>query len=96
MAAMNASPPMSQITPAVHWPLAFLAVAAPTLLAANDPPSVTFYNQVLSVFGWGLWMAALLRLQGGLPVRVPEGSRAWWALTLLKSSGSSRAGVLRS
>lgn len=86
MAAMNASlppSPMTPVTPAAHWPLAFLAVAAPTLLAANDPPSVTFYNQVLSVFGWGLWMAALLRLQGGLPVRVPEGSKAWWALTLV-------------
>ena len=46
----------------VHFmslPLALLAVVAPTLLADSDPPSITFYNQVLAVFGWGLWMAAL-------------------------------------
>jgi len=43
----------------IWLPLALLAIVAPTLLAANDPPSVTFYNQTLAVFGWGLWMAAL-------------------------------------
>jgi O-antigen ligase len=41
------------------WPLALLAVVAPTLIAAHDPPSVTFYNQVLAVAGWGLFIAAL-------------------------------------
>jgi len=47
--------------PSVYaWlPLALLAIVAPTLLAAHDPPSVTFYNQVLALFGWGLWTAAL-------------------------------------
>ena len=40
-------------------PLALLAIVAPTLLAEHEPPSVTFYNQVLALFGWGLWTAAL-------------------------------------
>ncbi|MDE2402876.1 MAG: O-antigen ligase C-terminal domain-containing protein [Burkholderiales bacterium] len=39
--------------------LAVVAIVAPTLLAAHEPPSVTFYNQVLALFGWGLWAAAL-------------------------------------
>lgn len=40
-------------------PLALLALLLPTLLAESDPPSITFYNQALGVFGWGLWMMAL-------------------------------------
>lgn len=46
----------------IHYmslPLALLAIVGPTLLADSDPPSITFYNQALAVFGWGLWMAAL-------------------------------------
>ena len=37
-------------TPA-GWAWALLAVVAPTLIAAHDPPSVTFYNQALAVLG---------------------------------------------
>jgi hypothetical protein len=63
MSAMNATTPMPQTLAASgqgsQLPWAFLAVAVPTLLAANDPPSVTFYNQILSVFGWGVWMMVL-------------------------------------
>lgn len=43
----------------VGFPLALIALLVPTLLAKSDPPSITFYNQVLGVFGWGLWMTAL-------------------------------------
>ncbi|MDE2592847.1 MAG: O-antigen ligase C-terminal domain-containing protein [Burkholderiales bacterium] len=38
---------------------AFLAIVAPTLIAAHDPPSITFYNQVLAVCGWGLLVIGL-------------------------------------
>ncbi len=41
------------------WALAILALLGPTLIAAHDPPSVTFYNQVLAALGWGLWLAWL-------------------------------------
>lgn len=62
-------------------PWAFVAVAVPTLLAANDPPSVTFYNQILSVFGWGLWMM-VLRGRHGLASVKPS---AWGAPMLALS-----------
>jgi O-antigen ligase len=62
-------------------PWAFVAVAVPTLLAANDPPSVTFYNQILSVFGWGLWMM-VLRGRHGLASVKP----AAWGSPLLALS----------
>ena len=45
------------------WSFGLLAVLAPTLLAAHEPPSVTFYNQALAVLGWGLFVVVL----GGLP-----------------------------
>ena len=45
--------------PAGGWALALLALAAPTLVAPHDPPSVTFYNQALAVLGWGLWLSWL-------------------------------------
>src|SRR5881392_3843696 len=35
---------------------ALLAVAAPTLLAFNLPPSATYLNQALAFIGWGVWM----------------------------------------
>jgi O-antigen ligase len=40
-------------------PLAWAAVAAPTLLAFNVSPSATFLNQALSLFFWGLMATAL-------------------------------------
>lgn len=43
---------------------ALLAVVAPTLIAAHDPPSITFYNQVLAVCAWGLWVWLLNRATG--------------------------------
>lgn len=45
--------------PAGGWALALLALAAPTLVAPHDPPSVTFYNQAMAVLGWGLWLSWL-------------------------------------
>ncbi|MCH8178833.1 MAG: O-antigen ligase C-terminal domain-containing protein [Proteobacteria bacterium] len=44
-------------TPDMGWALAALALVAPTLIAAHDPPSVTFYNQAIAALGWGLWLA---------------------------------------
>lgn len=39
------------------WAMAILALLGPTLIAAHDPPSVTFYNQAVAALGWGLWLA---------------------------------------
>ena len=68
---------MTAISPAPHvgnwpvggWALALLALAAPTLVAPHDPPSVTFYNQALAVLGWGLWLSWL----GGRPAAAQRG-----------------------
>lgn len=55
-------------------PLALLAIVGPTLLAGSDPPSITFYNQVLAVLGWGLWMAALAWWTDGTGEASPRSS----------------------
>lgn len=51
-----------------HWLAlafcAFLAIVAPTLIAAHDPPSITFYNQILAVGGWGLCVIGLNWIPG--------------------------------
>lgn len=39
-------------------PLAALAVAMPLLLAYNQTPSATLYNQLLALGGWGVWILA--------------------------------------
>ena len=39
--------------------LAAVALAAPTLLAFNLPPSSTFVNQAAALIGWGGWLALL-------------------------------------
>jgi O-antigen ligase len=59
-----------------------LAVVAPTLIAAHDPPSVTFYNQALAVLGWGVWLAWMGQAGGGLDREVaPRAQAGRWALT---------------
>ncbi len=40
-----------------QWVCALLAVLAPTLVAYHTPPSMTFFNQVMAVIGWGLWLS---------------------------------------
>ena len=57
---MPAPPPR----PGLEWGLALaFALAAPSLLAFNVPPSATLLNQLLAVAGWGgvLWVAAEAR-----------------------------------
>jgi O-antigen ligase len=49
--------PTAAETWGLGWSLAVLALVAPTLIAAHDPPSVTFYNQASAALGWGLWLA---------------------------------------
>lgn len=53
------------------WAMSLLAVLVPTLLAHHEPPSVTFFNQVLAVLGWGLFVAVL----GGLPQAPAHGPK---------------------
>ena len=56
------------------WGLAILALLGPTLIAAHDPPSVTFYNQALAALGWGLWLAWLgVHSTGVTTPRAPRG-----------------------
>jgi len=39
--------------------LALTAIAVPTLIAFNVPPSATFFNQAAALVGWGGWLAWL-------------------------------------
>lgn len=56
----STAPLTTKSAPLDLWlPLALLALVLPTLVAAHDSPSVTFYNQTLALGGWGLWIAAL-------------------------------------
>jgi O-antigen ligase len=54
------------------WAMSLMAVLVPTLLAHHEPPSVTFFNQVLAVLGWGLFVAALGG-QARAPAHGPKG-----------------------
>ena len=54
------SPPQPR-PPALLAPLLALALALPLLLAFNEPPSATFYNQAAALVGWGLAVAVLAR-----------------------------------
>jgi len=54
--------------PALWVSAACIAVAFPTLLAFNLPPSSTFLNQAAAFTGWGLW-ALLLAATGIVPPR---------------------------
>lgn len=80
---------MSSISPkhpsVQAWlPLALLAIVVPTLVAAHEPPSVTFYNQMLALFGWGLWTAALAGpVLSGQALRQPADRRPVWALSAM-------------
>ena len=63
----------TSVTPSpAGWAWALLAVVAPTLIAAHDPPSVTFYNQALAALGWGVWLAWM----GRMPASAAPRSRA--------------------
>lgn len=73
------------------WPvLATAAVAVPTALAYNVSPSATFFNQALSLVGWGVWLSVL----GGSAAVVSGASaglrslQAAWALLLAAALAS--------
>ena len=65
-----ADPPAAP-SPVLHaWPAAAaLAIAAPTLLAYNVPPSPTFLNQALAYLGWGVFGLLLAAAAAGQPAR---------------------------
>jgi hypothetical protein len=67
-------PSPSSSTPLEQGLALAFALAAPTLLAYNVPPSATLLNQLLAVAGWGwvLWLAADAR-----QVRWSAGWRVW-------------------
>ena len=44
--------------------LALAAVALPTLIAYNLPPSATFFNQAAAFIGWGAWVVLLAGAPG--------------------------------
>jgi O-antigen ligase len=80
----------------------FVAAALPPLLAYNQTPAATLYNQLLSLAGWGLalilwaratpgWRAGLkspAALALGLLVIAPMSSVAWRALPLSLGLGA--------
>jgi O-antigen ligase len=61
---------------------AILAVALPTLLAFNVPPSATFLNQAAALIGWGVWL--LMLCVTALPgVAMPRSTGPWALLAAL-------------
>jgi O-antigen ligase len=52
-----------------QWACALMAVLAPTLVAFHTPPSMTFFNQIVAVVGWGMWLAAMGATLPGVPGR---------------------------
>ncbi|MEY2842674.1 MAG: hypothetical protein RI920_711 [Pseudomonadota bacterium] len=81
---MNASsPPFSfasgkvPVASPVQWTCALLAVLAPTLLAYHTPPSMTFFNQVMAVIGWGLWLAFMPTALAAHDEACPHVTPAW-------------------
>jgi O-antigen ligase len=53
-------PSASNGLPPASWTAAAcVAVALPTLLAYNQPPSATFLNQAAAFIGWGVWALLL-------------------------------------
>ena len=58
---------------ATTLPLAMVALVAPPLLSAHESPSLTFYNQAVSMAAWGVWALALAWLLGQTAaVRAPN------------------------
>ena len=54
--------------------VASLAIALPTLIAFNLPPSATFLNQAAALVGWGVFV---FLLAAALPARAPGDAGAW-------------------
>ncbi|HET8693167.1 MAG TPA: Wzy polymerase domain-containing protein [Aquabacterium sp.] len=61
---------------------ALLAVVFPTLIAAHDPPSITFYNQALAVCGWGFWIV-MLNSTAATQARTPQRTPDWRSQAIL-------------
>jgi len=55
---------VTALPPSAWTSAACVAVAFPTLLAFNLPPSATFLNQAAAFMGWGVW--ALLLASSGI------------------------------
>ncbi len=74
-----------QATPGL-WSCALLAVLAPTLVAFHTPPSMTFFNQIAAVIGWGLWLAYMPALSTlSRPASAPPAwaVRGMWGLGVM-------------
>jgi O-antigen ligase len=78
--AVTPEPP--SLAKTVNLMAASAAIAAPTLLGFNLPPSATFFNQAIALLGWGGW---LLWLSGTLSRPQRRWSRVprTWVLALL-------------
>ena len=63
--------------PSPYWlSAACLAVAFPTLLAFNLPPSPTFFNQAMAFVGWGVWGLLLASAAGSRSARPADPGHA--------------------
>ena len=71
------SPTVSDAGRSALWLLAAcLAVAFPTLLAFNLPPSPTFFNQATAFVGWGVWGLLLASAAGSRSARPADPGHA--------------------
>lgn len=67
---------------------AIAAATVPALLAFNQPPSSTFYNQAAAAALWGLWLlVALPRAAAGRPAAALLAALALLAASAVASSG---------
>ena len=85
----------SQPSQPVQWGCALLALVAPVLMAYHTPPSMTFFNQILAVVGWGLLLSFLPVVPAAHSPVAPAwlqrgvlGMAAVWVLYGLASLGS--------
>jgi O-antigen ligase len=70
--------------------LALVAVALPPLVAFNQPPSATFYNQAIALFGWGALLVACTAALGAERPRTGAGLAALLgALALVAASAAA-------
>ena len=89
-AGLPSTPPLP---PALWVSAACVAVAFPTLLAFNLPPSSTFLNQAAAFIGWGLW-ALLLATSGITPGWPWRGALAGLLAVLAALGGAALAAPL--
>jgi O-antigen ligase len=75
----------------LHPWVAIAAMAVPTLVAYNLPPSATFFNQAAALIGWGAWLTLLASRLSAAGARPGNGLAALLAALMLMALASLAA-----